>query len=145
MSLSPENHLFSTRISWPLCLMLQLFIVANQRQCIRRALRCKRSHLPTPAVSVASTQSGHGSAAGLAQRRSDQHGSRRHLGAPDADPHVRWGESRDGRAYGRPYWPQHRHIPGDKSQTSMMTNSGCFARPNTALSGLMPVVFYFVW
>jgi hypothetical protein len=26
----------------------------------------------------------------LAPRQGDQHGSRRHLGAPDADPQVKW-------------------------------------------------------
>ena len=33
----------------------------------------------------------------LAQRRGSQHGSRRYLEQPDADPQVRWGVRRDGR------------------------------------------------
>jgi hypothetical protein len=38
----------------------------------------------------------------LAPRRGSQHGSRRHLGAPGADPQVRWGGGREGNLRGVP-------------------------------------------
>ena len=47
----------------------------------------------------------------LAQRQGSQRGSRRHLGAPDADPLVRWSRSREDSQPGGLILADSRHLP----------------------------------
>jgi hypothetical protein len=56
---------------------------------------------------AASAASDRAVTATLAERRGDQHGRRRHLGAPDAAPCVRW---RGGREGNQPGGPIRRHV-----------------------------------
>jgi len=68
---------------------------ANLKQHNRLGLSRKRSHLPTPAVPIAIVHSGHRLHAPLADALGNQHAGSRRLAPPDADPHARWGESRE--------------------------------------------------
>ena len=88
----------------------------DRSECFCRALRCKRSPLPKPAMPIASSYSSQGCGAALGRCGSSQHGSLRHLGPPEANPRARWRGGREGSQPGdaiRPLFriPCHTSVP----------------------------------